>query len=267
MHPFWDNIFQEECPVRAISDVTTRAEWEANPLYNEVFAPDGIRDQLNMEILGNPQNFVTVNVLRDRRGFSDDDHMVFRMLRPHFAQAFKNAAMAEGAGLVHTPSGSCWMIPLDMNGRIVEGEGDAHTMLSTRFGTAGDFPEPVERWLADHVRRLNQGWLETRLAPMTYQHRSALWQFTLFRNFESAGYILSARLQQPVARSTQLSAREAEIMNWVTQGKTNDEIAMILGLSLNTVKTHLKRLFIKLGVENRTSASLVWKSRTISQRQ
>jgi DNA-binding CsgD family transcriptional regulator len=259
MHPFWESVFEEDCPVRAISGVTSRADWEANPLYNEVFAPDGIRDQLNMEILGNPQNFVTVNVLRGRRGFSEEDYLVFRMLRPHFAQAFENAAMAESAGLVHAPSGSCWMIALDMHGRIAMDEDEARNMLSTRFGTAGDFPEPVARWLNAQVRCLNEGWLETRLAPLMHRHRDAIWQFTLFRNFENPGYTLSARLQQDASRSRHLTPRETEIMNWVAQGKTNDEIALILGLSLNTVKTHLKRIFAKTGVENRTAASLAWK--------
>jgi len=40
----------------------------------------------------------------------------------------------------------------------------------------------------------------------------------------------------------------------VTEGKTNPEIAVILGLSSRTVQTHLDRIFRKLGVETRTAA-------------
>lgn len=52
-----------------------------------------------------------------------------------------------------------------------------------------------------------------------------------------------------------LSRREAEVLLWVAQGKTNPEIALILGLSPRTVGKHLERVFPKLGVETRTAAA------------
>jgi len=51
-----------------------------------------------------------------------------------------------------------------------------------------------------------------------------------------------------------LTAREAEILSWVMQGKTNPETGIILGIQLTTVKKHLESIFAKLGVENRTAA-------------
>jgi len=51
-----------------------------------------------------------------------------------------------------------------------------------------------------------------------------------------------------------LSEREVEIMRWVCQGKTNDEIAQILDISFFTVKNHLQRIFRKLDVLNRAQA-------------
>ncbi|MDB5897336.1 MAG: transcriptional regulator, LuxR family [Ramlibacter sp.] len=53
---------------------------------------------------------------------------------------------------------------------------------------------------------------------------------------------------------TVLSAREAEIMEWVRMGKTNSEIAMILTLSTFTVKNHMRRIYKKLDVLNRAQA-------------
>ena len=49
--------------------------------------------------------------------------------------------------------------------------------------------------------------------------------------------------------------REREILLLIRLGKTNEEISTILGVSLNTVKTHIKHLFKKLKVRNRTEAS------------
>ena len=53
-----------------------------------------------------------------------------------------------------------------------------------------------------------------------------------------------------------LSAREAEILLWVAQGKSNYEVSVILNISAATVKKHLENIYAKLGVENRNSASL-----------
>jgi DNA-binding NarL/FixJ family response regulator len=52
-----------------------------------------------------------------------------------------------------------------------------------------------------------------------------------------------------------LTPREAEVLFWVAQGKTNPEIATITGVQLTTVKKHLESIYTKLGVENRTTAA------------
>ncbi len=52
-----------------------------------------------------------------------------------------------------------------------------------------------------------------------------------------------------------LTAREAEVLYWVVQGKTNRDIGDILGTSPRTVHKHLEHVFEKLGVETRTAAA------------
>ena len=52
-----------------------------------------------------------------------------------------------------------------------------------------------------------------------------------------------------------LTPREAEVLFWVARGKTNDEIATVLGIGLTTVKKHLESTYAKLSVENRTTAA------------
>ena len=51
-----------------------------------------------------------------------------------------------------------------------------------------------------------------------------------------------------------LSPREAEIMEWVKSGKTNQDIGSILNISAFTVKNHMQRIFKKLDVLNRAQA-------------
>jgi len=61
--------------------------------------------------------------------------------------------------------------------------------------------------------------------------------------------------QQSLGKCFGLTAREAEVLYWVTQGKTNRDIGDILGSSPATVKKHTERLYAKLGVETRTAAA------------
>lgn len=51
-----------------------------------------------------------------------------------------------------------------------------------------------------------------------------------------------------------LTRRQAEVLCWLAEGKTNEEIATILECSFFTVKTHVKEIFRRLGVPNRAGA-------------
>ena len=78
-----------------------------------------------------------------------------------------------------------------------------------------------------------------RLTPLTRQHRIVPPLANVPQSSENHG----------------LSPREVEILDWVRVGKTNSEIASILGISIYTVKNHLRNIFKKLDVYNRTQAA------------
>ena len=61
---------------------------------------------------------------------------------------------------------------------------------------------------------------------------------------------------EPLRLKLGLTPREAEVLLWTAQGKTNVEIGTILGMSDLTVKQHLGHVFEKLGVEGRNPATL-----------
>ena len=54
-----------------------------------------------------------------------------------------------------------------------------------------------------------------------------------------------------------LTPREAEVLLWVAQGKSNPDLSVILGATEHTVKKHLQNIFAKLGVESRTAATII----------
>lgn len=53
-----------------------------------------------------------------------------------------------------------------------------------------------------------------------------------------------------------LTARATETLLWLAQGKTNSDIATILGITESTVKKHVQEIFEKLGVETRGAATV-----------
>lgn len=57
-------------------------------------------------------------------------------------------------------------------------------------------------------------------------------------------------------KSLGLTDREAEVLLWVAQGKSNSEIGLLLGAAENTIKRHLQHIFEKLGLDNRHAASV-----------
>ena len=59
---------------------------------------------------------------------------------------------------------------------------------------------------------------------------------------------------QAAGASDALSSREREVLDWVAAGKTDAQIAAILGISVRTVHKHLEHVYAKLGVEGRTAA-------------
>lgn len=52
--------------------------------------------------------------------------------------------------------------------------------------------------------------------------------------------------------------RERDVLEWISKGDCNKEIARKLGISAATVKVHLNNIFARIGVRNRTEAAVWW---------
>lgn len=74
--------------------------------------------------------------------------------------------------------------------------------------------------------------------------------------YMALSYALSALAasEPAVAAASPISERERECLGWVSEGKTTDEVAMILGVSSNTVNSYLTHAIQKLSARNRAMA-------------
>src|ERR1044072_7951587 len=57
--------------------------------------------------------------------------------------------------------------------------------------------------------------------------------------------------------SLALTPREAEVLFWISQGKSNHDIGVILGAKTGTICKHVEHILGKLNVENRTAAAVL----------
>lgn len=88
--------------------------------------------------------------------------------------------------------------------------------------------------------------INARLDRHNEKEQAAMAKVELKPNFDSA---------KPL-EALGLTPSEAEVLLWLAQGKSNGDIAIILGCAENTVKVHTARIFEKLGFENRNAAAM-----------
>jgi DNA-binding CsgD family transcriptional regulator len=119
---------------------------------------------------------------------------------------------------------------------------------------AKHLPSVLRKWLAQPQGKRGQH------RPLTNENKHAQLVVSLLRpTVDQAVCLVLERknLGVPPARlrALGLTARQVEVLLWVSRGKTNGETAIILGMQPATVSKHLEQVFEKLGVDNRTAAS------------
>jgi DNA-binding CsgD family transcriptional regulator len=67
-------------------------------------------------------------------------------------------------------------------------------------------------------------------------------------------YAISQRLKARAEIASPLSVREKECLSWVAEGKTTEEVAMILGVSANTINAYIAKAIQKVAATNRAMA-------------
>ncbi|GAA5174262.1 response regulator [Niveibacterium umoris] len=145
------------------------------------------------------------------------------------------------------------------DGKLVWQTPLARQLLNAYFGTERDATPPrLLEWIAaaDAARRegrehptllVAQG---SRRLMSTFHDQTGDDEWLVVLREENDGSAIESLMA-----AFRLTTREAEVLYWVTQGKTSPDIGTILGSSPRTVNKHLEHIFEKLGVETRTAAA------------
>lgn len=152
------------------------------------------------------------------------------------------------------------------DGRLMWQTPLARDLLRRYCGTEAPItPEPVLQWLHRHLPDAQRLVEPPRLHLHAGPHRLTLRLHRQIGDDEETGeagdWLIvmeessDGSVIDTLADAFGLTAREAEVLYWVAQGKINRDIGDILGASPATVKKHLERVYAKLGVETRTAAT------------
>ena len=252
-----------------ISDFLSKSQFHRMGFYNEFFRPLSVEHQIAFCLPAPPDMTIGIALNRALRDFSDRERLCLNMLRPHLAQAYRNAEavtqmQAQLVLVQHTLEKlDQGVIVLTRDGRVTLANAQATQWLADYFGSrslsANYLPENLRRLLSHQETLLDaKDDLPPPRKPLVVEREAK--RLVVRHLCEPAQCVLLLDEQQ-VAPSPWaferlgLSQREAEVLLWVAQGKTNMEIGTIVGISPRTVQKHLEHIFLKLGVETRTAAA------------
>jgi DNA-binding CsgD family transcriptional regulator len=242
-------------PVHKISDFLTQDAYHQLDLYKDVYRPMGVEYQIAATIKLEPERVTAFALSRRLNDYTERDRTILQMLRPHLVVACNNLIVADERKMLLDNSllalnelASATLI-VDLHSRILY-----HTGAGLRWIGAteqGILPARIAGWLYQNTPASgtsqamslisNEGNIQVRAMPTTSKQRLLL-------------VLTQESKQQPLVAAPNtfgLSKRQSDVAQWICNGKSNSEIAAILGISPRTVQKHVEHIFEKLGVESR----------------
>ena len=247
-----------------ISDFVDEAEYHRLDVYKTAYKITGAEDQMGFGVQVGSSFVLGYAFDRGERSFVERDRILLNLIRPHVIQAYLHLEELAGHQELQRDlqtalrENGVGLVILDGARKIVHKTPGAWEKIAACMPVPDDgatLPETLTRWAFggnETPDSLTLGAEPTRLIlRRKRQNENRLLVFLSEEN--------SAAAAERLARFN-LTPREHEVLRWIGEGKSNSEIATILGVSTATAKTHVERILAKLGVENRTAAASVLRS-------
>ena len=224
-------------------------------LHDELLRVLGQRQKLGLFTF-DEHSWIHIVVSRSVQPFSENERQMLQMLRSHIAQACKSSnessLLSEAIEVANVG-----FLVTDRRGTISYATVKARKLLRQYFcpRSPSTLPDRIQTWLSDGIKL---GRVPLSDLTFDFGHVSLVVQMMSTANAPRYRLVLRETMQtlgpQPLAKLG-LTKREAEVLFWASQGKSNGEIAIILASKVRTIAKHLERVFAKLMVENRTAAA------------
>jgi DNA-binding CsgD family transcriptional regulator len=254
-----------------LSDVASRSQYHDSTVYRSLYRFLEIEHQMVMLLPAESNRVHLLTLQRATEEFTDDERGLLELLGPHLVQAERRLrrlarARPPGAMMAESEQGRAVIVARN-DGSVDLCTQQARQLLQSYFrvdlprGRIA-LPTPIVQWLAPAIDAwTTRRFLGARPDPLIVAKETRCLVLSVVPDPVHDRHLLTLAeeaLAAPPAslRNFGLTPREAEVLSWVAQGKTNGEVGVILGASARTVQKHLEHIFQKLGVESRTSAIL-----------
>ena len=246
-------------------DHVSEREFGRTPLFNEFFRKIDLVHQLSVMVSDDQGAKITCSVNRRRKHFVEHDRLMLSLLAPHLANAIRTSIelrklQEQQTRLEHALEvSSRGLVGISPEGRVTDATERGLYLLMKHFkwnaAANSILPDELRNWL----RSAGTAKPEVPLSYSPYFVRSEGCELRIDpimdRSAERVTLLLHERSSgAPLVQTCGLSRREAEVLNWIADGKTDEVIGMMLGISTRTVQKHVEHIFHKLAVETRTAA-------------
>lgn len=244
----------------SVTSMIAPGDLERSAYFDEVWRPLGLRRLIRCLSPGTMGLSVEVGRTSDRE-FTESDSAIVQTIGRHLDAAAAALARRHDRQLpvnaVAQPVQSFAWLVCDRWGAVLRAQPEALQRMRAALGPRASLLHIPPAWCREIDSRARGNpatvfWHSFESRPMSV-HIAPIYPT---RDEFSVGFLAHPGAGDPLAplRGLGLTPRQAEVLHWVMQGKTNPEIGIILGISPLTAKKHLETIFEVLGVENRTAA-------------
>lgn len=256
-------IIKRRTETLKITDLMPAREFQRTNIYNEFYRRVGVTNQLVAPLIVSDDLMMSCSINTIKEDFSERDRLILSMIAPHFANAVRNALAYDRLSSALEKK-ECGIISLGSHGKTVFVSEFAGKLLADYFAgekrAANSLPESLANWLSEADLISITSGFNFPVAPLKIEHRNGLLSVRLMSGGATGEKTLLLEEKKLFSaanfKNLKITNREAEILFLIVQGKTDDVISMLCGISLRTVHKHVEHIYEKLGVETRTGAML-----------
>lgn len=248
-----------------ISDFMATRQFHRTDLYSTFFRAAGVEYQIAVTLACAPSVIVGVALNRSNRDFKARDRVVLNLARTQLAASYHAAQTAKDTANLLAALDEALddqrrgVITVRTDGRLIAATPTAQRLLGTHLG--------VQLETGQHLPGRLAAFAETapaRSRPLTVIGAGTRLHFRHLPSRQRDQHIIvvderPASAQMPIG-AVGLTSRERQVLELLSTGRSNQEIAELLGVSVRTVHKHLEHLYPKLDVHDRTAAATIWLS-------
>jgi DNA-binding CsgD family transcriptional regulator len=259
-HPLFPVVIEGQvAQAVTISDFSSLSRWRRTDLYNNFYGAENQNYQL-VFLCQYPTFKFGMAFNRSNADFTEEERQMADLIAVHLAQAHLNSRILSSVSKGQRESND-WLLIANTAGKIRFMTGQTKQCLERHIGpiTNEMLPDNVRDWLRCRSERLGNPELDQPNELRLQSENGCV--IIRFIACNSSGETCLSVQEDPLERTAGdlqklgLTKRESEVLYWISQGKRNSEIGMILGTKPKTITKHVEKIFQKLSVETRSAAA------------